>query len=58
MNVVPNNYGLGHDDLYIPNRARIHTDDGIEIEYYDRPEKTLDKMALTFAGEDVNLVVG
>jgi len=51
MNVVSNNYGLGHDDLYIPNRARIHTDDSIEIKYYDRPEKTLDKMALTFTGD-------
>jgi Putative beta-barrel porin-2, OmpL-like. bbp2 len=51
MNVISNNYGLGHDDLYIPNRGRIHTDDSIEIKYYDKPEKTLDKMAFTFTGD-------
>jgi TolA-binding protein len=51
VNVISNNYGLGHDDLYIPNRGRVHTDDSIEIKYYDRPEKTLDKMALSFTGD-------
>ena len=51
MNVISNNYGLGHDDLYIPNRGRIHTDDSIEIKYYDHPEKTLDKMAFSFTGD-------
>src|SRR5579863_4191004 len=51
MNIVSNNYGLGHDDLYIPNRSRIHTDDSVEIKYYDKPEKTLDKMAFTFTGD-------
>ena len=51
VNVVSNNYGLGHDDLYIPNRGRIHTDDSIEIKYFDRPGKTLDKMAFTFTGD-------
>jgi hypothetical protein len=51
MNIVSNNYGLGHDDLYIPNRGRIHTDDSIEIKYYDKPHQLLDKMALTFTGD-------
>ena len=51
VNVISNNYGLGHDDLYIPNRGRVHTDDSIEIKYYDKPEKTLDKMALSFTGD-------
>jgi hypothetical protein len=51
VNVISNNYGLGHDDLYIPNRGRVHTDDSIEIKYYDRPEKVLDKMALSFTGD-------
>ncbi len=51
VNVISNNYGLGHDDLYIPNRGRIHTDDSIEIKYYDKPENTLDKMALSFTGD-------
>jgi hypothetical protein len=51
MNIISNNYGLGHDDLYIPNRGRIHTDDSIEIKYYDKPGNRLDKMAFTFTGD-------
>jgi hypothetical protein len=50
MNIISNNYGLGHDDLYLPNRGRLHTDDSIEIKYYDHPENTLDKMAFSFTG--------
>ena len=51
MNIISNNYGLGHDDLYIPNRGRIHTDDSIEIKYSTGREDRLDKMALTFTGD-------
>jgi hypothetical protein len=51
MNIISNNYGLGHDDLYTPNRQRIHTDDSIEIKYYDHPERMFDKMAFTFTGD-------
>ena len=51
VNIISNNYGLGHDDLYVPNRGRIHTDDSIEVKYYDKPGKTLDKMAFSFTGD-------
>ncbi len=52
INIIANNYGLGHDDLYAPGRARIHTDDSVEIKYYDRPEnRGLDKMAFSFTGD-------
>lgn len=51
MNIISNNYGIGHDDLYAPDRGRIHTDDSIEIKYYDKPGKTLDKMAFSFTGD-------
>jgi hypothetical protein len=51
VNIVSNNYGLGHDDLYIPKRGRIHTDDSIEIKYYDKPGNRLDKMAFSFTGD-------
>ncbi len=51
VNIISNNYGLGHDDLYIPNRGRVHTDDSIEIKYFDKPGKTLDKMAFSFTGD-------
>ena len=51
MNIISNNYGLGHDDLYVSNRQRIHTDDSIEIKYYDHPDRRFDKMAFTFTGD-------
>ena len=51
LNIISNNYGLGHDDLYIPNRSRIHTDNSFEVKYYDKPGKFLDKMAFTFTGD-------
>jgi Putative beta-barrel porin-2, OmpL-like. bbp2 len=51
VNIISNNYGLGHDDLYIPNRGRVHTDNSIEIKYFDRPGQILDKMAFSFTGD-------
>jgi hypothetical protein len=51
LNLISNNYGLGHDDLYIPNRSRIHTDNSAEVKYYDQPKKTLDKMAFSLTGD-------
>ncbi|MGB9236147.1 MAG: outer membrane beta-barrel protein [Terriglobales bacterium] len=51
VNIISNNYGLGHDDLYIPKRGRIHTDDSIEIKYFDKPGNRLDKMAFSFTGD-------
>jgi hypothetical protein len=51
LNIVSNEYGLGHDDLYTPHRGRIHTDNSFEVKYYDKPSKTLDKMAFTFTGD-------
>ncbi len=52
MNVISNGYGQGRDDLYIPNRARIHSDNSVEVKYFDRPKAPfLDKMAFTFTGD-------
>lgn len=51
MNIISNNYGLGHDDLYIPHRGRVHTDNSIEIKYFDKPGNLLDKMAFSFTGD-------
>ncbi len=48
---VGNQYGLGEDTLGEPGRVRYHTDDSIQIKYYDRPERRLDKMAFTFTGD-------
>ena len=55
LSLVFNNYGMGEDTLGTGNgnlgRSRIHTDDSIEVKYYDHPEKTLDKMAFSFTGD-------
>ena len=51
INIISNNYGLGRDDLFIPNRRRIHTDDSIEVKYFDRPDNTLDKMAFSLTAD-------
>ena len=51
MNIISNNYGLGEDDLFVPGRKRIHTDDSIEIKYYDRPDNRLDKMAFSLTAD-------
>jgi len=55
ISMVFNNYGMGEDALGAGNgklgRTRIHTDDSVEIKYYDHPEKTLDKMAFSFTGD-------
>src|ERR1700691_2708522 len=51
INVISNNYGLGRDDLFIPNRRRIHTDNSVEAKYFDRPEQTLDKMAFSLTAD-------
>jgi putative OmpL-like beta-barrel porin-2 len=47
FNIISNNYGLGHDDLYTPDRGRIHTDNSYEFKYYDKPNKFWDKSALS-----------
>jgi hypothetical protein len=51
INVISNNYGVGEDDLFTPGRRRIHTDDSIEVKYFDQPENTLDKLAFTLTGD-------
>ena len=55
LSFVFNNYGMGEDTLGSGNgqfgRSRIHTDDSVEVKYYDRPEKFLDKMAFSVTGD-------
>jgi hypothetical protein len=59
--VVSNNYGLGEDDTLEQQsqtvggtgatRSRIHTDNSIELKYYDKPKNFMDKMAFTVTGD-------
>jgi hypothetical protein len=51
FSVLGNQYALGEDALNTPGRVRYHTDDSVEIKYYDHPERTLDKMAFSLTGD-------
>jgi hypothetical protein len=49
---VGNQYGYGQDNLGLPRTQRIHTDDSIEVRYYNNPESTgLSKMAFSLTGD-------
>ena len=55
LSLVFNNYGMGEDSLGNGDgqfgRSRIHTDDSVEIKYYDKPQNFLDKMAFSLTGD-------
>ncbi len=52
ISLVFNNYGMGEDTLGLNGgRSRIHTDDSVEVKYYDNPSKFLDKMAFSLTGD-------
>ena len=38
FSILGNQYALGEEALGVPGRVRYHTDDSIEIKYYDQPE--------------------
>jgi hypothetical protein len=50
--LVANQYGYGQDNLGLPRTERIHTDDSIEVRYYNDPESLgLSKMAFSLTGD-------
>jgi hypothetical protein len=51
LSVLGNQYALGEDALNTPGRVRYHTDDSIEIKYYEHPEKFLSKAAFSLTGD-------
>ena len=51
LSILGNQYALGADALGVPGRIRYHTDDSIQIKYYDRPERLLDKAAFSLTGD-------
>lgn len=55
LSLVFNNYGMGEDTLGSGNgrfgRSRIHTDDSVQVKYYDRPDNFLDKVAFSLTGD-------
>lgn len=57
LSIVTNNYGLGQDAPGIlsgnatQTRSRIHTDNSVEVKYFDQPYAKLDKMAFSFTAD-------
>jgi hypothetical protein len=51
LSVLGNQYALGEDALNTPGRIRYHTDDSIQIKYYDHPESFLSKAAFSLTGD-------
>jgi hypothetical protein len=47
VSIVANNY-FGTDTLGVPDRKRIHTDDSIQVKYYDAPARPISKAAFSF----------
>ena len=43
---ISNNY-YGHDWLGIPDRWRVHTDNSVQVKYYDNPKAAFDKGAFS-----------
>ncbi len=51
ISIISNNYGVGRDTIGAIHRTRWHSDDSIEVKYYDRPGDFLDKMAFSLTGD-------
>ncbi len=52
LKLVFNNYTNGADAVGIPDRRRAHTDDSIEVRYYNKPENDgISKMAFSFTAD-------
>jgi hypothetical protein len=51
LSILGNQYALGEDALNTPGRIRYHTDDSIEVKYYDNKERFLDKAAFSLTGD-------
>jgi putative OmpL-like beta-barrel porin-2 len=51
LSIVGNQYALGADMLNTPGRIRYHTDDSIQIKYYDNKETFVSKAAFSLTGD-------
>jgi hypothetical protein len=53
LNIIGNQYAVGNDNIGLPHRGRYHTDDSVEVKYYDVPKagNGIDRMAFTFTGD-------
>jgi len=51
LSILGNQYALGEDALNTPGRVRYHTDDSIQVKYYDKPDRFLSKAAFSLTGD-------
>jgi hypothetical protein len=51
LSVLGNQYAFGEETLGVPGRVRYHTDDSLEIKYYDKPDNFLSKAAFSLTGD-------
>jgi hypothetical protein len=51
LDIVTNNYGMGEDAFDVPYRHRYHTDNSIQVKYYDSKVSYIDKAAFSFTGD-------
>jgi hypothetical protein len=48
LSILGNQYLLGRDTLGQPGRTRFHTDDSIQVKYYENGERPISKAAFSF----------
>ena len=51
FSILGNQYGLGEETLGVPGRVRYHSDNSVEVKYFDRPAEFVDKMAFSLTGD-------
>jgi hypothetical protein len=51
LSILGNQYMLGEEAFNVPGRVRYHSDDSIEVKYWDRPESRVSKMAFSLTGD-------
>ena len=51
FSLTGNQYALGADALNVPGRIRYHSDDSIQVKYYENPENFISKAAFSLTGD-------
>jgi hypothetical protein len=51
FSILGNQYALGADALGVPGRIRYHTDDSVQVKYYDNPSTFISKAAFSLTGD-------
>lgn len=51
LSIHSNQYALGADTPGNADRIRYHSDNSVQVKYYDHPESAISKMAFSFTGD-------